>query len=175
MAKYLEWIKDRACKTAHQKQSYNKLFEKLFNTDFFYIVEMDKNRAEDGLTIRNNYILANGVVDFDKSKPCSVLEMMFALAKRCEDSIMHDSDWGDRTPKWFWVMIKNMGLHEMTDEKFDEKYVEEHIDILLERKYSPNGKGGLFRVSNHGDLREVEIWYQAMWYLNQFFEFETEV
>ena len=57
----------------------------------------------------------------------------------------------------------------MTDEHFDEQEAEFIISRFMNRKYGPNGEnGGLVRVNDHGDLRDVEIWYQVMWYLNQF-------
>ena len=36
------------------------------------------------------------------NKTCSVLEMMIALAIRCEEHIMDDPDVGNRTGQWFW-------------------------------------------------------------------------
>ena len=64
-------------------------------------------------------------------------------------------------------MINNLGLGDMIDSRFDEFYVEETIDIFLNREYQSNGKGGLFTIKNCDyDLREVEIWYQLCWYLD---------
>jgi hypothetical protein len=55
----------------------------------------------------------------------------------------------------------------MTDGHYDEIYVTEVIDRFINRKYEPNGKGGLFTIRNvKEDLRDVEIWYQMCWYLN---------
>ena len=45
------------------------------------------------------------------------------------------------------------------------------MQIFLNREYEPNGRGGLFTVNNSpADMRTVEIWYQFMWYLNEFLE-----
>ena len=99
--------------------------------------------------------------------PCSILEMMVALAIRCEEGIMDDPDIGDRTGQWFWGMVTNLGLGSMSDENFDRKYVDEVIERFLNRKYDPDGRGGLFRVRNcKYDLREVEIFHQLCWYLD---------
>ena len=97
---------------------------------------------------------------------CSVLEMMVALSIKCED-IMGDDRFGDRTGQWFWGMIVNLGLGSMTDDRFDELYAEDVINIFLDRRYDPDGKGGLFRIKHcRQDLRNVEIWYQMCWYLD---------
>jgi hypothetical protein len=39
----------------------------------------------------------------------------------------------------------------------------------MDREYNPDGSnGGLFVLKNpRADLRETEIWYQAMWYLTE--------
>ena len=94
--------------------------------------------------------------------------MMTALAVRCEEHIMTDPDVGNRTGQWFWQMITNLGLVDMTDSKFDRKYVDLVIQRFLDRTYEPDGKGGLFTIEHCPyDLRTVEIWYQLCWYLDK--------
>ncbi len=100
-------------------------------------------------------------------RPCSVLEMMIALAIRLEEHIMDDPEVGNRTGQWFWNMIVNLGLGSMNDSRFNKLYVQNIIHKFLEREYQPNGKGGLFTIEDcRYDLREIEIWYQACWYLD---------
>jgi hypothetical protein len=99
--------------------------------------------------------------------PCSVFEMMIALAIRCEENIMDDPSKGDRTGQWFWGMITNLGLGSMMDHRFNKIFVDDTIKRFLDRDYEPDGKGGLFRIRNtNKDLRTVEIWYQLCWYLD---------
>ena len=91
---------------------------------------------------------------------------MVALAIRCEESIMMSPDYDDRTSRWFWQMIGSMGLGVMNDGDFNIRSVNHIVDVFLERRYAPNGKGGLFTIRNCDyDLREVDIWYQMNWYL----------
>ena len=100
-------------------------------------------------------------------EPCSVLEMMVALAIRCEESIMDNPVYGDRTGQWFWNMIVSLGLGSMTDEMYDRDYVDNIVDRFLDRDYSPDGRGGLFTIRNcEYDLRDVEITHQLYWYLD---------
>ena len=64
-------------------------------------------------------------------------------------------------------MIASLGLNGMSDNHYDEKYVNDVINRFLDREYEPNGKGGLFTIRNcEHDLRDVEIWYQLCWYLD---------
>ena len=139
-------------------QNYSTLLHHLYNTPFHYILEKDQNRAMDGVNLRKRF-------GYFSNKPCNVLEMMIALAIRCEESVMMNVHFGDRTSIWFWSMVKNLGLWSQTDECYNKRQTEEILDIFMNRKYSPNGAGGLFTVQDYRqDLREVEIWYQAMWY-----------
>lgn len=169
---YFEWMYQLVCKDA-KGLSYRKLLCKLFDTPFNYTIAMDGNRAEDGVDLRYRFGYECG---FDNSavasclddKDCSVLEMMVALAIRCEEHIMDNPDIGDRTGKWFLDMIVNLGLEKMTDDHFDKRYVERILDRFLNREYERNGNGGLFTVHHSRiDMRSAEIWYQAMWYLDE--------
>jgi hypothetical protein len=134
---------------------------------------MDGNRAEDGMDLRYRFGDENSydqalIATYLDDRPCSVLEMLIALAIRCEEQIMDDPDIGDRTGLWFGNMIYNLNLHTMHNSDFDREYVDEVIDIFLNRKYERDGRGGLFTVKNAPrDLRDVEIWYQLCWYLNE--------
>lgn len=161
--KYFNWMYQLVCNEKHFiNPSYFKLLYHLHNTDFTYIIEMDGNRAEDGMDLRYQF----GYERESDNIPCSVLEMMIALTIRCEEHIMINPDIGNRTGEWFWGMIENLGLIEMNDVNYNQKYVANIISKFLKREYKRNGVGGLFRVNNcKYDLRTVEIWYQMCWYL----------
>ena len=65
-------------------------------------------------------------------------------------------------------MIKNLNLCSMDDKTFDRDYVEDILTKFLNREYEPDGTGGLFTItSRNDDLRNVEIWYQMMWHLDE--------
>ena len=148
--------------------SFNKLLERLHDITFTYCLPRDGNRAENGVSLRYEFALAEGYPDVPEclDGPCSVLEMMVALAIRCE-GIMDDPTVGDRTGQWFWRMVTNLGLGAMIDDKFDSDFVDDVILKFLNREYEPDGKGGLFRIRNcEFDLRDVEIWHQLCWYLD---------
>lgn len=141
--------------------------------DFTYQLAMDGNRFEDGIELRYRFGYENGydsamIVNYLDDSPCSVLEMLIALSIRLEEHIMDDPEIGNRTGQWFWNMITNLGLGSMDDRKFNENHVKNIVTRFLDRQYKPDGRGGLFRLENcHYDLRKVEIWYQACWYLDR--------
>ena len=167
---YFEWLWNFTKCRGHSQN--RKIITLLHNIEFRYSIPMDANREEDGIDLRYRFITEVGIpknyqeVYAYLDGPCSVLEMMIALAIRCEESIMDDPDIGDRTSEWFWLMMKNLGLDYMNDRKFDRDIAEEKISIFLDRKYKRNGEGGLFVVNGRRDLRKVEIWYQMCWYLD---------
>lgn len=160
---YFKCLVDMVCKSDTPKDlSYIRLLRHLHSIPFVYLdfVPRDQNRGEDGISLRRR-------LGYDSYDPCSVLEMMIALAERCERDIMDDPNIGDRTAQWFWEMITNLGLGGMTDTRYDPDYIDDVIHRFLYREYEPDGKGGLFRVRGcNCDLRDVEIWYQLCWYLD---------
>ena len=171
---YFNWMYNLVCDDKYSKQlSYRKLFERLHKIEFTYILEMDENRAMDGIDFRYHFAYENGydyreVASQLDIGPCSVLEMMVALSRRCEN-IMEDPEYGDRTGQWFWDMIVSLGLDSMNDKNYDENYVDNVIDTFLYREYDSDGRGGLFTIPYcKEDLRDYEIWYQMNWYLNEF-------
>ena len=174
---YFDWLYDLVCSDGYAgKLDYHELLFHLHHIDFVYILPRDENRFIDGVNLRYSFGLEMGVPERDIERyldirPCSVLEMLVALSIRCENEIMQDTDYGDRTWRWFWKMMTNMNLGGMTNDKYDEEYVERVIERMLDRKYEANGRGGLFTIANcKDDLRDVEIWAQMMRYLNSMSE-----
>lgn len=168
---YFDWLVKIVTENRYDNDiSYRKLLKHLYNTEFIYSIPRDSNRAEDGKDLRYRFSRTSSKwrdADLYLDGPCSVLEMMVALAIRCEESIMTDTHYGDRTGQWFWVMITSLGLGAMRDDIYDEEYVENCLIRFLNHDYEPNGKGGLFTIRGiKEDLRKVEIWYQLCWYLD---------
>lgn len=165
---YFDKLCDRVCQGRYEdKISFRRLLRQLHDIEFRYIIHNDKNRALDGIDLRSRFM--DGDARFMDDDPCSVLEMMIALAIRCEENIMDNPEVGDRTGQWFWGMVVNLGLGSMTDDRYDEEYVDFVINKFLDRDYEPDGEGGLFHIRRcRQDVRDVEIWYQLCWYLDSF-------
>ena len=156
------------------KYGYTKLLKYLYDTEFIYILPMDGNRYEDGISLRYRFGYEHNIeapiiascLDRDKG-PCSILEMMVALAHRCEENITFNPELGIMSGKWFWMMVSNLGLGGMTDNCFDDEFVNSVIWRFLDREYSHDGEGGLIYIPNSQyDMRTTEIWYQMMRYLS---------
>ena len=156
-----------------KRMSYSRLLAYLHDVDFQYDIPMDGNRAEDGTDLRYRFAYTHDydyrmIASYLDDRPCSVLEMMVALALRCEEHIMDDPDVGDRTGQWFWTMIISLGLNNMTNARFEASYVDDVLERFFRHAYDRNGKGGLFTIDNpYRDMRELEIWDQLSMYINE--------
>lgn len=168
---YFDWLCELVCEDRHTEYiSFRKLLMRLHDIEFRYSLPMDENRANDGIYLRytfSHFVLGLRNTSEYLDGPCSVLEMMVALAVKCEEDIMDNPAMGDRTGQWFWGMISSLGLSYMIDSRYCEPVVDEVIDRFLEREYDPDGTGGLFTIPNSPrDLRDAEIFHQLCWYLN---------
>lgn len=170
---YFEWIYNLVIDQRYNRKSYRKLFGFLFSREFTYIMEMDSNRASDGEQLRYMFGLEHHydhsyIRDNLDTRNASVLEVMIALSIRCEEHIMEDENYGNRTGQWFWNMLTSLGLGGMDDARFNRHEANDIIDRFLAREYSPDGRGGLFTVDTHSDMRDIEIWYQMCMYLEKY-------
>ena len=175
---YYEWILSSVFPNRNVKDSYFRLIEELNNIDFIYTNPLDQNRDIDGKNLINHFSYrANIPIDIvresiPEKEHSSVLEMMIALSFKIEDEIMSDPHEGDRTSIWFKLMLDNLGLSSFTDQRWiygvSEEQVRAIIYRFLNRDILPNGEGGLFILSNpYIDLRTVDIWTQANWYISE--------
>lgn len=150
--------------------SFTEILAELHRIPFRYTIPMDGNREADGINLRYRFGYEHGyedyiIAEYLDNSPCSVLEMVTALAIRCEE-IMECVESNDRTGEWFWEMLVSLGLD---DSSIDIHEIRDKVDSFLDREYEPNGKGGLFTVSRNCDMRSVEIWYQMQYWLGEKF------
>lgn len=174
---YFEWLYDLVYpydKTISEEYRKSKLLRYLFETPFYSSIAMDDNRISDGISLRYEFGYQKGYDDetvliYLDSRECSVLEVMIGLAIRCETQLMSDIEYGDRTTQWFRKMIASLGFNSMNNRQFDKHYVSEVLERFLEHQYEPDGRGGLFALTNPTrDMRTVEIWSQLCEYLNEY-------
>lgn len=174
--RYFNWMYDLVCKDRFaEENSFRKLLSYLHSMEFTYLISNDANRADDGVDLRYKFSLHSDIPNAEArlTGPCSVLEMMIALAIN-EEHIMHDPKIGDRTAYWFWRMVVNLGLGGMIDSRFDRYEVKDAVNRLLKREYSADGRGGLFTIKNcRYDLRDIEIWTQMCYYMDNVCGFDV--
>lgn len=164
---YYDWLLEQI-KYDPGDYCYDYLFELMMSVPFRWSVPNDDNRAADGIQLRYIFMEKEGwnTMPLD-GEPCTVLEMLIALARRIENDIMWDGE-VNRTSRWFWEMIDNMGFSEV--ERRDYLRV---INLFLDRKYQKNGLGMLFPCVIFDDhvKNDVQIWDQAQQYLLENYEF----
>ena len=142
---YFEWMYNLVCDP--DDVSYRKLLYFLHSQKFIYTIPMDENRYADGINLRYTFGDKHGyshpmIASMLDTEECSVLEMMVALAYRCENEIMCDSELGDRTGLWFMDMLESLGIDYMDDHYFDVDTATYIIDRFLNREYDYDGRGG---------------------------------
>lgn len=169
---YFRWLCELV-DADNESRSYIFLMRELFETEFSdetaNLVPNDGNRITDGIELREEYLEETGNRNhLILCGPCSLLEMMIALARRIED-IVSKYDY----ISWFWEMIGNLEFLEYDDyhqvwwaKGVRPERVYDGLRRLLSRDYSYDGDGSLFPM-NHAkrDMRTIEIWYQMNNYL----------
>lgn len=165
--KYVDWIIEQVCDEGYEQMADRRyLFDALDREPFIPACRMDENRAEDGVDLRHRYFLETGEESGHGLRRCTMLEMLAALAMRCEETIMIDMDVGRRVGRWFFPMLVNMASP-LEDGIFGSPYtVMMGCRRLRNHDYAPDGRGGLFYIPGYkGDMRGLEIWSQLMAYL----------
>lgn len=172
---YIEWLmKDKLGLTDKEWKTYNFLINSLAKIEFIWIHPQDENRAIDGMELREQFSRETGLY-LDGSSgltaKCSMLELLAALSIKVENRIMRNVDLGDRTSKWFFAMIDNMGCTRITNKNWkydDEAYIRSVCNAIIYRDYKSNGEGGLFPLKNESkNWKNEEIWVQCMAFLRE--------
>lgn len=176
LGEYFSWLVSKI-EFGETTELYMGLLKRMFSSTYFSALPMDENRASDGKDLRYFFCEETGY-DLDNlnwviGDECTVLEMLIAFADLIANKEFGDSEKGDRTPDWFWRMVKNLGLLEYPGDYFPLEISTEVTIILrnwMTRNIEYDGSGGLFPLKNPpGDERKVEFLYQMRAYLNENF------
>lgn len=152
-----------------KKEQYSELLKTLHMEDYIWEVPEDRRRAMDGLSLREDFLADFcGLIDEEElisfqNFPCSVLEMLVALAIRVDEEYL--SDLKEPHPeKIFWEMIDNLGLKKYENRAFLREKVKNVISHFLKKsrktvfpcqKKWPKG------------YEKWEIWAQMTHYLSE--------
>ena len=168
-ALYFRWLIDMLDKKMVKK--YSSLLLHLFKDSFIEskLAPMDVHRARDGVGLRTRFIQENKFTDEQleelKYDDCSWLEMLIALSIRIDDQLMFDMNLGNRTDKWFWLIIGQMDLDRFDEDHYNYAKVKDKLNRFIRREYENGGKNGIFKCNF--DVRKVEIWYQMHSWFNE--------
>ena len=99
---YYDWLHKIVCGEWEPRNlSFHRLLMFLYNRNYIPACEMDGCRATDGINLRYRFATESNIpyakIDAAfQGIPCSMLEMMVALAIRFKEHIMEDSSAGNR-------------------------------------------------------------------------------
>jgi hypothetical protein len=164
---YFNWLYKQVWRASDPlpERSNRLLAEQLHTKPFRWYVDNDDNRAADGVELRLRFL-----DETKKRAPrdwleldCSVLEMIIALAGRTAFNSYGTTD------EWAAQLLTNLGILRFTDAVYNHvvmNEVDEVLETLLDRTYSPDGVGGLFPLRmSRLDQRRVELWNQMQSYV----------
>lgn len=170
---YHYWLYDLVM--VDRGNSYRYLIRDLYNFPFKWTIQNDNNRAFEARGLREQFCnIENVSYNYDYfNEDVSMLELIIALAVRCESIVVDEFDVS--ASEFFWNILSNLGL----DTFYDRVYftnggrgeVNNILQKVVDRRYSRSGKGGLFPLKfPKNDQRKVEIWYQMMsWLMENYF------
>lgn len=191
---YFNWLCNLVRVDDYCCKKWYILAKTLHDIDFYWTIPNDDNRATDGVKLRSVWLssiknesedlgVALYVPEDSLNGPCTMFEMMVALANRIESDIMQEDIAGNRVWIWFWGMVMhllsdaipnncNWWYDACNDDAItptEYNIIKEMVRKCLDREYEGNGRGGcLFPIMrNDTDRRSVEIWYQAQDWLNE--------
>jgi hypothetical protein len=167
---YFNWLYDQT-KDRNHRRGYDKLLKQLHSKPFKWYVPNDHNRAFEGRQLRDVFCREYDIylrAELDSAE-VSMLELTVSLAMRCE-SMMTDIDNNLTLSEWFWMLLNNVELDKFINTSYynygGEEKVDQILNIIIDRKYTRLGKGGLFPLKNaKKDQRKVELWYQMCYFL----------
>ena len=169
---YFEWLTN----LVHAGRTHSLLMEQLYNTEFYYILDLDENRIYHALELQDIYIYENHLpestsVYLHHKENISVLEVLIAIAYKVEENIMCDDDYGDRTYVWFWMMIDNLEIN-LPNSRYNEDYISWVLHRFMNREFERDGTGSIVKLQqpHKTDAREIEIWHLFCLYLSELSE-----
>lgn len=157
--RYYHWLVSQVENHENYDSIHGSVLGRMSYTEFVWLVPNDDNRLQDGLELRHEFRTG-----MDFIFPCSVLEVMIGLSRRMAFTV------GGTPEGWAWQFMLNLGFEKYRDpiSKYKDAKVEEMLQALVYRTYSPDGSGGFFPLQEPDeDQTKVEIWYQMAAYIDE--------
>lgn len=165
---YLLWVASFVS-SEDEMNSYSDLFAMLNSFCFVALIHHDEDRILDAEEMRREFVseLPNEVAEFPSGP--SVMEVLVALARRLDNVVGYESS---SPARWFWWMIDSLGMANFKNGTFKQSDGLTILYNFVMRKFEPDGRGSTCYFPCGKDLRDVDIWYQWMYYLNSLEEFK---
>ena len=136
---YFKWlysivITDRILKlNGLEGESFYILLKKLHQIDFYWVVELDENRALDGQNLREEFANLTDFDDYsDLSGACSMLEFMIGLAKRMSFLDCKEGE-EDKFDLFFWEQLSNLLGDKIKKRGTDGSITEDFLVFVVEQ------------------------------------------
>lgn len=136
---YFKWlysivITDRILKlNGLEGESFYILLKKLHQIDFYWVVELDENRALDGQNLREEFASLTDFDDYsDLSGACSMLEFMIGLAKRMSFLDCKEGE-EDKIDLFFWEQLSNLFGNKIKKRGTDGSITEDFLVFVVEQ------------------------------------------
>ena len=161
MEEYFHWLVDRVGGEDWWSDYYVSLY-RLFDRKYYYVNPIDSSAYESGLGIRTEAIMDGvDILSIPNGEP-SVLEVLIALCKKIDQSLMYNEDVGDRTPRWFDDIMTVLNF------KKPDGNIDRQIDRFLEGKAQITKR---MRFEPH----EKTLWEQVNTFYVKQFDLESEL
>lgn len=186
---YLRWL---IMTLTEGKNDYTNFLTLMHDTPFVALHPMDRNRMEDVNQLRDMWLDTIHVKDDNikleyakelLSTTPSLLEVIYELCIKINDNILYIPNDPNIPVRLFWKLINNM----VRNGNFGSKYVmasqilsdnvwdyyvndavKVRFDIILNKKYMENGKGGFFPLKDRNiNQRKEELWTVATAYVKE--------
>lgn len=144
--------------------TYWGLTNLMFDQEFACVIQMDHNRVNDGLDLRNEYFHSQRVWQSIIPEPCSFLEVLLGLSRRMAFVA------GGSKESWARQLILNLEFDKARDPliRSRQNKIVTTMARVISRTYDENGVGGFFPLAwPDRDQRDVELWYQLNSYVEE--------
>lgn len=157
----VEWIDDG------DRDDMLPVLSYLFKKEYVWYTDLNATQAMSSMDLRERFDPDNAD-EAKEERPCSVLELLVALAVDIEENIC--GVYGHENPaRWFWEWLNNLGIDDRcTGRGYSKDYLDQCIDDWLEGDITRSGKRSPFPIKRKGvDQRKKTLWMQCMAYVNE--------
>lgn len=173
---YFQWMLGKIFVDDWVKNEYYGIAKEMHGVLFEFDLYNDENRQKDAQDLRYKFGNENG---YSEAQICQTLDMqaptlfevIVALLDRVQENILCDLEKSITNQEIFLDILKSLKLEDAVGIEVAPAQLAiffDSINVLYRRQYSYYGEGGMFTVTNpKADMRETELWYQFMWYLDE--------